>query len=890
MWPRWPSFAATGAAICAAFALWVSFGALAFVPAEADVPFVTGTAPLAPLGILPSLLWLTAFVVVAALFSSVVRPSPRAMAPLWLSAVLLLPWLPVRLPLSVFIWTGNAAWWVWAAIVLALLARAVAPLIHGGGFLKMPPRKAALIAGLLAAAAYGATTWAVAPQHPDGDEPHYLIITQSLLEDHDLKIENNHRQGDYRAYLDRTIKPDFLKRGTDGQIYSIHAPGLPALVAPAFALFGYPGVLAELVLLSAIASAVAWLVAWRATLDAAAAWFGWAAVSFSVPFLFHASAVFPDGIGAVLALAAVPPLVDRRAREAPWLFVAGGALGMMPWVSSRFIVLVACAGLVVAVRVIGDRSRVAVRLAALAICPAISAIALLAFFQIIYGTPNPSVVYANSPTMTMNVGNLARGVPGLLFDQQFGVLPSAPVFLCAFAGLVLMAWRGRRRLAIELLLIVVPYYLTAVSFTSWWGGTTAPARYFAPVTLLLAVPAAWWFATARGTGARVAGVGALVVSLFISMTIAAVDRGTFVFNFRDGMSRVALWLTPVVDLSRALPSLFQNPPALVMVQTAVWSLALALALAVAVARGRRGYTSALVAFGLTLEATTMGATSAVWRSNHVNAARPYAGGAALLERLEPGAHQVALAYRPFRRLDTADVAHRIVLATMLPTEGGRESAALSHLPPGVYEITGTVVGAPAGHLRLRTDRVSGPLADWDVTAFEPRWTRQIDLPAGLASLILEADTAARQSVRDVTVRAVSRSDMQADVAGREAKRAARYGPALLFLLGGDAWVEPGGTWVAAGSHADFAIAPDAGSPIHLFVRNSPVPNEIDLTSGSWHESLALQPGEERVLEVPRDVRGPLTPLAVSTRTGFRPAAVDPKSADERLLGAWIETR
>ena len=57
-----------------------------------------------------------------------------------------------------------------------------------------------------------------------------------------------------------------------------------------------------------------------------------------------------------------------------------------------------------------------------------------------------------------------------------------------------MVLRGPRRLALELLLIAIPYFLVAASFTSWWGGTTAPARYFVPITPLLAVPAAFWFA------------------------------------------------------------------------------------------------------------------------------------------------------------------------------------------------------------------------------------------------------------------------------------------------------------------------------------------------------------------------------------------------------------
>ena len=82
-----------------------------------------------------------------------------------------------------------------------------------------------------------------------------------------------------RPTMDLSMKPDFLKRGSDGQIYSIHAPGLSLFVAPGFALFGYAGVLVELLMLSAAASALLWLIAWRVTRSAAASWFGWAVLS-----------------------------------------------------------------------------------------------------------------------------------------------------------------------------------------------------------------------------------------------------------------------------------------------------------------------------------------------------------------------------------------------------------------------------------------------------------------------------------------------------------------------------------------------------------------------------------------------------------------------------------
>ncbi len=175
-----------------------------------------------------------------------------SLAPLWLLALLGLPWLPPSLPAAFFVWSGPLAWIVWAAIALSLAAsmRLPVPAI----------RRGPLTAGVLAGAVYAvAASQMTPPSVPSGDEPHYLIITQSLLNDGDLRIENNHQSGDYRAYFPGELpKPDFRRLGRDRQIYSIHAPGLPVLVAPAFAIAGYRGVQVFLILLAAAGSALAW--------------------------------------------------------------------------------------------------------------------------------------------------------------------------------------------------------------------------------------------------------------------------------------------------------------------------------------------------------------------------------------------------------------------------------------------------------------------------------------------------------------------------------------------------------------------------------------------------------------------------------------------------------
>lgn len=187
------------AAACAAMAAWCSMGTLAVVNDRADDAVRVGLLPF--LWFLPLLL--VAFVAAA----WVARLSPGASLPLFASLVLVLPWIPGRVPGAFLLWSGHAAAGVWIGVVVAMLSARCGKRERESFPGSMPrkrlplslsdPRRAPRLAALIACVLYIASAWGLAAVLPSGDEPHYLIITQSLLKDRDLQIENNHARGDY---------------------------------------------------------------------------------------------------------------------------------------------------------------------------------------------------------------------------------------------------------------------------------------------------------------------------------------------------------------------------------------------------------------------------------------------------------------------------------------------------------------------------------------------------------------------------------------------------------------------------------------------------------------------------------------------------------------------
>jgi hypothetical protein len=78
-----------------------------------------------------------------------------------------------------------------------------------------------------------------------GDEPHYLIITHSLVYDHDLDVSNNYIHEDWKRFLrDPTITPHYARFSLDPAVkYSIHNFGLPLILTVPYLIAGFYGAL-----------------------------------------------------------------------------------------------------------------------------------------------------------------------------------------------------------------------------------------------------------------------------------------------------------------------------------------------------------------------------------------------------------------------------------------------------------------------------------------------------------------------------------------------------------------------------------------------------------------------------------------------------------------------
>lgn len=490
-------------------------------------------------------------------------------------------------------------WLLGAAPVVLLVVAGIK--LPGVAALAGPPLAVLVLAGLALAIAAAPPPWSAAAFLPvvalvygiaaarvqaqvgaEGDEPHYLMVADSLLHDHDLSLERDYAQGRYLPFHPAPLAPHYRVRGRGGQIYSLHAVGLSLLILPAYAAAGYAGASFFMALLAVwLAGEVrALLRAWIGEGADGAAWI----VALSPPIVHYAGLVFTEIPAALIVAAAL-----RRGRETATVRTAaatGAALAFLPWLNVRYAILM----LVLLAFVLATRP--AFRVALGWIAPAaVSAVALALHHYRLYGFFDPRRVYGRNPELALH--GLPTGLPGLFFDQEFGLLVYAPVLVLASFGLVGL-WKRSRRLAVAVVALVLAVVAVAGAWPMWRGGFNPPARFLVPIVPALALAVA-----ARLRGGLSAGAALLVSWGLWTGAIGAWDR-PLVHRDRDGTAPLLRAASGAEEWTRLLPGFVLEESAADRARlTAIWAAALLAAGALARPE-RRGTPAGLAAASLGL--------------------------------------------------------------------------------------------------------------------------------------------------------------------------------------------------------------------------------------------------------------------------------------------------
>jgi hypothetical protein len=842
------------------------------------------------------------------------RDSARWLAPLllmWLWTVPYWPWLPDRAPVLLIL-AGPLRW----LIAVAAIAGALGVWIQSRGWqpaLPRPRRGGVFVTTLALYACLG--LWSLQTVGLSGDEPHYLILSHSVLSDHDLKIENNHRRADYGEFFNGELPPHYLRRGKNGAIYSIHAPGLPVLLLPSYAIGGVRGAILMMCLLGALAALAVFDVATLVggpTIGLVT----WTSVCLTVPWMPFSWALFPEmAAAAVVAWAVVwvvedgPPkelvkntAVVQACRPAVsgrpeglhyirlWVW-RGICLAALPWLHTKFVVLLAALTAFLLFRL-----RRRLRDATAFLLPIVlSAIAWIGFFYVVYGTPDPTAPYGAAADLDVRIANLPRSVLGLLLDQKFGLLVYSPVYIVAGAGAwFLLRDRGWRSLTLVLLVTTLLFVMSTSRYYMWWGGTKAPARFLVPVLPLVAPMIAAGLVRIRS------GSGRASVAVFLGFSLIVAALGVFwpqrllLSSEAHGFARMLEVIQGSAPAALALPTFTEEDWLTPLPRVVPWAAAAVIAsgLGLLVARRRNG--SSLFWIGV-LQATAFvfigsllsGPFSAAARAETVRRGR-----SGLMEDYDPERVH-GFDYARMARLDDAGLLRSSALT--LEWQGNDEAeqrriAGPFSLPPGRYTARVWFDGGGRQRdgdllLSLGRDNVAaragGPLENPTTLTFE----LPIAVRAALELSTPQTARAARTAeiIPLAIVPARSRLILPAVAVEPIEDRPNAY----LVYADDHTYPEGGVFWTRRTARGTVFVLPAGAPSIVLTLHVGPNGGTVLLDVGGERMDMMLSPNETRRLSIAVPSGAAPVPISVQASGSFVPVDVEPGSRDMRSLGVQV---
>jgi hypothetical protein len=404
-----------------------------------------------------------------------------------------------------------------------------------------------------------------------GDEPHYLVIANSIVQDGDVDVKNDYLQQRYLSYMHAPIDPHVntsIFGANAPHWYSQHGVGLPALLVPAVVLDGARGAAATMVLVAALVLVLAYLWVGRFTRERSLALIATAALGVSAFFLALEGRIFPDLPTAALLLGCLLLLELPSARKLHLLLLAA-LVAASPWFHFKNALPFATVLAIAAVRVVrtargGERVR---RVILLTLPVVASAIGYECAVHTWYGSWLPTRMFP--PGNNAFALDPARAMAAMSFDSERGLFANNPALLLILAGLPVWL-RQYRGPFLRLALVLGPTILVQSTFNDWSGGYAPRARYalqFVPALL----PAVALFLkeaprAARRVVAVLVGLQAALALAFVSLHPSwgltgtrsplfkaidaklgiALDRAMPTFDFRADLTRgdwqLAAWV------------------------------------------------------------------------------------------------------------------------------------------------------------------------------------------------------------------------------------------------------------------------------------------------------------------------------------------------------------
>jgi hypothetical protein len=359
----------------------------------------------------------------------------------------------------------------------------------------------------------GLSGYAMNTTRLQGDEPFFLLIVQSLIQDHDFFLENNYLQSDSLKFTDVSLTPQLWDNYRQGHLVSRHSLLLPFILIPGYLIASKTGAILTISLISSLSGLVLFMILSRLTGSIRAALTASIMLMVTAPLVIYSNKLYTEMLAALFGLIVFAACLRiERGKKMP-LLLAGLATFLAAWLKTRFIVLCLPMILVAVLRRKSYKFRIYCGLF-LCLMLALLAIINLFFYDSVFGR------YEIGDLANATLYRVARGSLGLFWDAQYGIVPLNWFVLLSGAGFLVMIRRWRSSGIFLWLSAFIPYFLIVVSYAELIGGFCPRGRFSVAWLPFLAVPIAFYIKRCRNLLCRIwfwiTGIAGLTVSFLLN--------------------------------------------------------------------------------------------------------------------------------------------------------------------------------------------------------------------------------------------------------------------------------------------------------------------------------------------------------------------------------------
>ncbi len=321
-----------------------------------------------------------------------------------------------------------------------------------------------------------------------GDEPHYLLISHSLLKDGDIDLSNNYANMDYQKIMMADVQIRSHTAPGTNQRYSFHSPGTSFILLPFYALGSlFQGKLLVLFIrlgmsvfgaLLGLQIFLFVLEEWNKEKLALGIWFLY---GFSSPVFFYSLHVYPEIIIALFSLTVFRMLRFSSSPSKPRLVFIGLLLSCFIWFHAIKYVFIMVPLFFYSVHVVLKKFKAGWNVLYFLIFPTLLTFLYFLLQYKLYGSfslaavswrgamaPEESLEYLKTIITDIPLRLRWETLAGYFFDQRDGLLLYAPAYFFAFLGGIELIRRNFRYFLL-LFFVTAPYVLNSALLTQRTG-------------------------------------------------------------------------------------------------------------------------------------------------------------------------------------------------------------------------------------------------------------------------------------------------------------------------------------------------------------------------------------------------------------------------------------